>query len=342
MNANAPIALARTARGLGRQANACGAGDALAQELSVTKRVRSVHGLDVYCVTAYDAPRIMQEIGRIRETEFRREGGGTGQPIDLDRFDLGELPYRQLVVWDAQQHEVVAAYRYALCRDTLHSTSSPALATEVLFEFSSRFRRDYLPYTIELGRSVVNRNAQRRFHGLFAAWAGLGALVREHRDIRFFFGKVTTFPSYSVAARDTLLHFLRLRYPDPDVLVRPRRELEVVPDTPTVASVFHGGDYDADYTALRVKLHQAGELIPPLMISYLALTRTMKSFGTARNPYFGGVDETAVLVPIADINHAARARFIDSYARTCPGYFCRCADEGNCDAPIYIESGADQ
>ncbi len=334
MIANAPITLPRTARGLSSQVNACSAVDALGRELSADKRVRSVHGLDVYSVTANDAPRIMQAIGRIRETEFRREGGGTGQPTDLDRFDLGDAPYRQLVVWDAQQQEIVAAYRYALCRETLRAASRPALATEILFEFSARFCDHYLPYTIELGRSVVNRNAKRRFHGLFAAWAGLGALVREHRDIRYFFGKFTTFPSYSIAARDTLLHFLRLRHPDPDMLVRPRRALEVVPDGPTVASVFQCGDYDADYAALRAKLQQAGELIPPLVISYLSLTRTMKSFGTARNPHFGGVDETAVLVPIADINDAARARFIDSYTRSCPGYFCRCAGAENCDQHI--------
>jgi hypothetical protein len=284
---------------------------ALAHELAGHERVRSVKGLDVYSVTADDAPRMMAEIGRIRETEFRKQGGGTGRPADLDRFDLGDNPYRQLVVWDAQQQEIVAAYRYILCRDALGSGSHPALATEVLFEFSDEFRTGYLPYAIELGRSVVNRRARRRFLGLFAAWAGLGALVREHRDVRYFFGKVTTYPTYNIAARDALLYFLRLHFPDPAMLVRPRRHLEVEPLSVGPVSLFRGRDYDTDYSMLRTHLKELGELIPPLMISYLGLTRTMKTFGTARNPEFGNVDETAILITIADINQGARARFIE-------------------------------
>lgn len=295
---------------------------ALARELAGDQRIRGVKGLDVYSVTAGDAPRIMEEIGRIREAEFRKEGGGTGRSADIDCFDLGDTPYRQLVVWDAQQQELVAAYRYILCRDARRQGPHPAIATECLFEFSNDFRRAYLPHAIELGRSVVNRSARRRYLGLFAAWAGLGALVREHRDIRYLFGKVTMYPTYSVAARDVLLHFFRLHCPDPAKLVRPRRHLEVVPASAEFGSLFEGRDFDTDYAMLRTRLKQLGELIPPLMISYLGLSRTMKAFGTARNTAFGNVDETAILITIDDINQDARTRFIDSYQRICPGYFC--------------------
>lgn len=303
---------------------------ALARELVRDRRIRSVKGLDVYSVTAADAPRVMDEIGRIREVEFRKEGGGTGGRGDVDCFDLGDTPYRQLVVWDAQQQEVVAAYRYILCRDAHRSGPRPPLATECLFEFSNDFRRDYLPYSIELGRSVVNRSAKRRFLGLFAAWAGLGALVSEHRDIRYLFGKVTMYPTYDVLARDVLLHFLRLYFPDPAALVRPRRHLQVVPVSAELGAVFQGRDYATDYARLRTELKELGELIPPLLISYLGLTQTMKTFGTARNPEFGNVDETAILITVSDINKDARTRFIDSYERICPGHYCDGSDD--CEA----------
>ena len=300
---------------------------ALARELRADTRVRSVKGLDVHSVTADDAPRVMEEIGRVRETEFRKEGGGTGRPEDIDRFDLGSIPYRQLVVWDAQQQELVSAYRYILCRDTLRCGLRPALATEELFEYFDDFSTNYLPYSIELGRSVVNRQARRSFLGLFAAWAGLGALVREYPEIRYFFGKVTMYPTYDVAARDALLHFLRLHCPDPDTLVRPRTDLEVVPAGTELDSLFRGDDYDTDYAILRTKLKALGEVIPPLMISYLGVTHTMKTFGTARNYEFGDVDETAILITIRDIDQETRTRFIDSYRRICPGIFCSGPDD---------------
>lgn len=294
----------------------------LAREFVIDRRIRSVKGLDVYIVTAADAPHIMEEIGRISELEFRREGGGTGRTQDIDCFDTGDAPYRQLVVWDAQEQKVVAAYRYILCRDAHRCGPHPAPATEALFEFSSNFRRDYLPYAMELGRSVVNRSARRRHLGLFAAWAGIGALLREHGHIRYLFGKVTMYPTYNVAARDALLHFLRRHFPDPANLVRPRQHLEVVPVGAEPGSLFAGRDYDIDYTMLRTQLKQLGELIPPLMISYLGLSQTMKAFGTARNKTFGNVDETAILITVDDINQQVRTRFMDSYWRICPGYFC--------------------
>jgi hypothetical protein len=298
----------------------------LARELAAQRRIRRVKGLDVYSVTADEAPRVMAAIGRIRETEYRQEGGGTGKREDIDAFDLGQPPYRQLVVWDAQEEEIVAAYRYIVCRDARRCGQRPALDSECLFEFSDAFRRDYLPYAIELGRSVVNRRARRRFVGLFAAWTGLGALLREHRDIRYLFGKVTMYPTYNVAARDLLLNFLGVHCPGPATLLRPHRELQVVPAGAGAGAVFTGSDYAADYAALQTRLKELGELIPPLIISYLALTRTMQSFGTARNAEFGDVDDTAILITVADINDEARERFIDSYERVCPGYFCAAAD----------------
>jgi hypothetical protein len=156
---------------------------------------------------------------------------------------------------------------------------------------------------------------------LFAAWGGLGALVREHPNIRYIFGKLTTHPAYHVAARDALLIFMQLYFPDPAGLARARKQFEIVPAAARYAALFRGDDYAADYATLRTKLVEWGELIPPLMISYFGLTTTMKTFGTARNSELGGVVETGILLPIADINPQARARFIDSYERVRGGYF---------------------
>lgn len=292
----------------------------LTAELTPDKHIRTFKGLEVYIFTADEAPHVMQEIGRIREVEFRREGGGTGKSIDIDSFDIGEMPYRQLVVWDSQEQEIVAMYRYMLGRDAMRSHGEIGLSTFHLFDFSPTFQRDYLPHTIELGRAVVNRSAKQRLLGLFVVWSGLGALVREHPDLRYFFGKVTLFPTYHPAARDTLLNFLQVYFPDPDYLVRPRPQFQAL-TTDDSDYPFTGCDYVREYVQLQDLLKQRGETIPSLLTSYMDLTRTMKTFGTIYDRDLGHLDDTGILVTIADINSAKRARFIDSYTSVNPDRF---------------------
>jgi hypothetical protein len=289
----------------------------LSSELTSDRLLRVAKNLEIYIVTAKEAPHVMAEIGRIREIEFRKEGGGTGQEVDIDEFDMGEVSYRQLVVWDPAAQELVAMYRYILCRDAVYPDRSSSLATAKLFTFSDRFQQDYLPYTIELGRSVVNRSAKKAHLGLWVAWCGLGALVREYPEMQYFFGKVTMYPTYNTLARDILLYFLQLYCPDSEALVFPKEELRVTPitDSASLAARFTGCDYQEDYLNLKHQLRKLGESIPPLINSYLDLTRHIRCFGTAYNLQFGNVEETAMLISIANIHEKYRQRYVDSYTR---------------------------
>ena len=91
----------------------------------------------------------MREVGRLREAAFRGAGGGTGQEVDIDEEDLAGDGYYQLIVWDPSAQEIVGGYRFIVC-----TTPNPRhLSTEHYFRFSERFRRKFLPRTIELGRS---------------------------------------------------------------------------------------------------------------------------------------------------------------------------------------------
>lgn len=289
--------------------------DAIRAELTSERFVRSFRGIEIYATDAHACPNLMQEIGRVREVEFRSEGGGTGHAVDIDEFDTAADPFRQLVAWDPDAGELVGMYRFFPGSHAVAADGSVALPTSRLFDFSSRFRSDYLPLTIELGRSVVNRSARRAIVGLFAVWSGLGAMVAEHPECRYFFGKFTTFPSYHPDALRALNAFLAAYCPDPDSLVTPRAELALEPSS-VDDDLFTGTDYDADYERLGEIARSVGEMIPPLVISYLGLSRTMRAFGTARNPHFGNVLETAILVDIHDIAAKQRTRFVESYEPT--------------------------
>ena len=276
------------------------------QELSSEKFIlhTSKGGNKLYEVTAHNAPHTMMEIGRLREISFRLAGGGTGKSVDIDDFDTSMTsPYRQLLVWDPQSREILGSYRYIVGAGKEVS----ALATRGIFDFSSHFIREYLPITIELGRSFVQPNYQSaniKRKGLYALdnlWDGLGALVIRYPHVKYFFGKVTMYTSYNMGARNLLLNFLHKYFPDPEALVVPRNPLNCDESNPYYDLLFNTGDYKEDYKILSREIRALGENIPPLINSYMNLSPSMRVFGTATNDHFGGVEETGILVSINDI-----------------------------------------
>ncbi|MBQ8644925.1 MAG: GNAT family N-acetyltransferase, partial [Bacteroidales bacterium] len=276
------------------------------KELTRDKFIRATRKGDnyLYEVTAHDSPNIMQEIGRLREISFRVGGGGTGKAVDIDEYDIDpHEPYRQLIVWDPKDQEIIGGYRYINCG----GLDISKMATKELFDFSEEFINEYMPFTIELGRSFVQPNYQstnirrKSLYALDNLWDGLGALVVKYSNIKYFFGKVTMYTSYNARARNLLLHFLKKYFRDQHSLVRPITPLECDIDNPYFVELFKGLEFKEGYKVLQKEIKNNGEHIPPLINSYMNLSPSMKVFGTAINHGFGGVEETGILVNIPDI-----------------------------------------
>ena len=149
---------------------------------------------EIYVVDAFNAPNTMREIGRLREIAFRDAGGGTGLECDIDEFDtMKPVPCRQMIVWNPATREIIGGYRFILGEDISFKDGVPNIATSHMFRFSPEFLRDYLPHTIELGRSFVVLNYQNtgsRPNSIYALdnlWDGLGALVVKYPQIRYLF-----------------------------------------------------------------------------------------------------------------------------------------------------------
>jgi hypothetical protein len=270
---------------------------------------------EIYIVNQHNSPNVLQEIGRLREVTFRASGGGTGLSVDLDEFDTNDICYEQLIVWSPEDEEIVGGYRYIKCSDAIDKeTGEIHLSTTHYFEFSERFIKEYLPYTIELGRSWVQPNFQPTVNprkGLFALdniWDGLGALVILNPEIKYFFGKVTMYPNYHTASRDFLLHFMNHYFPDTEHLMKPYHPLVQNYDREYVESQLKGLDFKDGFKVLNSAVRENGEFIPPLVNIYMNLSATMKTFGTAVNPDFGNVEETGILITIADIFQEKKER----------------------------------
>lgn len=278
----------------------------LIRELTEDKFIRETRKGNnyLYEITAADSPMVMQEIGRLREISFRLGGGGTGKSVDIDEFDVDtHNPYKQLIVWDPKDQEIVGGYRYIVCG----GIPIEKMATKELFLFSEDFVNNYLPFTIELGRSFIQPNYQssnlkrKSVFALDNLWDGLGALVVKYSKVKYFFGKVTMYTSYDVTARNMLLHFLHKYFPDNDGLVTPITPLDCEKDNKYFVELFKGLDYKEGYKVLQREIKQRGEHIPPLINSYMNLSSSMRMFGTAINAGFGGVEESGILVKINDI-----------------------------------------
>jgi len=292
------------------------------KELTQDKFIRhSNYGNNqIFSVNSNNSPNIMREIGRLRELAFRNAGGGTGKEFDVDECDYGEKPYQQLIVWDPKRKEILGGYRYILGKEApVGSDGKVILSTSSLFNFSDKFLTEYIPYTIELGRSFVqpnyqSTNADRK--GLFALdnlWDGLGALTIIHPHIKFFFGKVTMYPDFNRKARDMILFFLKKYFSDSENLVTPIIPVKLETSGNEINFFFSSSNYQENYKILSQNVRALGENIPPLINSYMSLSPTMKTFGTEVNPHFGEVEETGLIITIKDIYNVKKDRHILSF-----------------------------
>jgi len=289
-------------------------------ELTEEKLMRKTNFGDnkIYVCTAHDSPNVMQEIGRLRELAFRKAGGGTGKDVDIDSYDTAEIPYKQLVVWDDEDQEITGGYRFIdLGKISIKERESMKLATQGLLNFSEKFIKEYMPHTIELGRSFVQPNFQSANAGrkaLFALdnlWDGLGALIKDNSNAKYFFGKVTMYPDFDKFARDLILYFMNFHFGDKEGLVSPKAALPYHHSESELSKFFPTDDYNINKKILSKEVRARGENVPPLINAYMGLSRTMKCFGTSINTNFGDVEETGILLTIKDIYEDKKERHLN-------------------------------
>ena len=294
----------------------------LEKELTEDKFLRktTAGNNSIYVITAHDSPNLMLEIGRLRELTFRDAGGGTGKEVDIDEYDTSEIPFKQLLVWNNENKEIVSSYRFILGKDVpLDENGYPHTPTSKLFHFSQKFIENKWQKTIELGRSFVQPKYQGTTNprvGLFSLdnlWDGIGALAVDYPDAQYYLGKMTMYNSYNRLARNLILFFLRKYFKGDKNLIAPIHPVEVDKRKLVFRSIFRNGSYKDDFKALNDNVRDLKTSIPPLIKSYMSLSSTMKCYGASANPEFGPVEEIAITIKIKDINEDKKKRYIYSY-----------------------------
>jgi len=299
--------------------------EAIKAELTQERFVRYTSKLnnEIYIVNVHNSPETVQEVGRLRELTFASADGGTGKPVDLDELDLSDNPYQQLIVWNPEEEEIVGGYRFIDGATVAGGKGNPQhdLSMGHYFQFSPQFLEDYLPHSIELGRSWVQPKYQPAVDprkGMFALdniWDGLGAIVLKYENMRHFYGKVTMYSSYDRNARNWVLNFLEHYFPDTEGLMHPvlQAELQILPGLEQhfpIDRLDFSTNFKKGLRNLGKLTSEFGESVPPLIKQYMVLSPEMKTFGTFVNADFGNVEETGILISVDKIYEEKRSRYI--------------------------------
>jgi len=277
---------------------------------------------EIYIIDANNAPNTLKEIGRLREISFRDAGGGTGIPIDIDDYDMGPNPFRQLIVWNPKDREIIGGYRFKHCKELeINDDGTVKTPTSKLFKYSDDFIKNYIPKTIELGRSFVQpayqpmKNMRKGLYSLDNLWDGLGSLVVANPEVRYLFGKITMYRHTNLLAREAIVYFLQQNFPDPEKLVYPHHPVILETGQKVFDKIFTGSNYDENYKLLQHFVRSKKENIPPLVNAYMNLSSTMKFFGTAINANFGDVEESGIIITINDIFAPKKNRHLENIKR---------------------------
>ena len=299
--------------------------DLLKAELTPEKKLCDTNkaGNEIYVVDGIDSPNVLLEIGRLREVAFRDSGGGTGLSVDLDEFDTTtDRPYKQIIIWDPEASAIIGGYRFILGPDVkMQEDGQPHITSSHMFRYSDRFIRDYLPHTMELGRSFVTPEYQSSKAGakaIFALdnlWDGIAAVILQHPNIMYLLGKMTIYPTYDKSCRELIEHFLWKHFPDPDELARPKQPVDVEVDGRLLNLILKDDDFKSDYRNLKEAIRKLGSGIPPLVNSYMNTSPTLRMLGTGVNDEFFDAYDTGILVCYDEMYAEKRDRHREPYFR---------------------------
>ncbi len=297
----------------------------LKAELTPEKKLCDTNkaGNEIYVVDGIDSPNVLLEIGRLREVAFRDSGGGTGLSVDLDEFDTTtDRPYKQIIIWDPEASAIIGGYRFILGPDVkMQEDGQPYITSSHMFRYSDRFIRDYLPHTMELGRSFVTPEYQSSKAGakaIFALdnlWDGITAVILQHPNIMYLLGKMTIYPTYDKSCRELIEHFLWKHFPDPDELARPKQPVDVEVDARLLNLILKDDDFKSDYRNLKEAIRKLGSGIPPLVNSYMNTSPTLRMLGTGVNDEFFDAYDTGILVCYDEMYAEKRDRHREPYFR---------------------------
>jgi putative hemolysin len=252
---------------------------------------------DVFCTPSIEIPQIMNELGRLREITFRDVGEGTNRSMDIDEYDLY---YNQLFVWDNQEQKIVGAYRVGKGKEILNRYGVKGFYLQSLFRMNRRFHPT-LRQSLELGRSFIIKEYQRRPLPLFLLWKGILYFLLKHAEYRYLIGPVSISNNYSQFSRGLIMQYIREHNFDPRLAryVRPRMRYNVPGFNVDEEVILENADDLTKFDRFIKEVEPNDYTMPILLKRYLKLNG--KIIGFNLDPKFNNALDGMLVLDLYDV-----------------------------------------
>lgn len=231
----------------------------------------------VYCAPSKRIPNILLEIGRLREITFRMEGEGTNRSIDLDEFDIY---YHQLFIWDVEAQTIIGAYRIGKGNEIIHNYGIRGFYVHSLFKMKEHLQ-DMLKETLELGRSFIIKEYQKKPMPLFLLWKGILYFTLKNPEYRYLMGPVSISDNYSNVSKEVIIKFIMAHYIDWKLArsITPRKPYKFKTIDPSLNVLME--TMNADINSLDKAIGDIDEIhsgLPVLLKKYIKLNAKIIAF----------------------------------------------------------------
>lgn len=257
----------------------------------------SMSEFSVFCAPSVKLPYIMTEIGRLREITFRGVGEGTNRKLDIDEFDLY---YHQLFVWDENAKQIVGAYRAGKGQEILNLYGINGFYTQTLFKINKGFI-PVLKETIELGRSFIIPEYQRKPMPLFLLWKGILYFLLKNPEYRYLVGPVSISDRFSTFSKTMIIHFIKKHYYGENLAqyIKPRNSFKVPATSSDTDFLFENTDNLIKLEKLIEEVETSHHRMPVLLKRYLKLNGKIIGFNI--DPKFNDCMDGLMILDLFDV-----------------------------------------
>ncbi len=252
----------------------------------------------VFCAPSVEMPNIVNEIGRLREITFREIGEGTNRKIDIDEFDLY---FHQLFIWDEINKKIVGAYRIGKGKEIIDQYGKKGFYIQSLFKIHNKFL-PVLNEAIELGRSFITKDYQRKPLPLFLLWKGILYFLIKHPEYRFLIGPVSISNRFSTFSKSIIIEFMKANYYNNDFAkyIKSRNKFKVHPSTIDKDILMENASNDLNKLDKTIKDIEPDNIpIPVLLKKYLK--QNAKIVGFNIDPKFNDALDGLMILDLYDV-----------------------------------------
>jgi len=247
---------------------------------------------------AKDIPHLLREIGRLRELTFREVGEGTGNEIDLDKYDKY---YKHLVLWDKKENKLVGAYRMGLGRHIFDKYGINGFYLSELFTFEPELY-EMMQKSIEMGRAFIVKEYQQKPFPLFLLWRGIIHTTLRYPDHEYLIGPVSISNRFSNFSKSLMIEFMKSYFYDPYTAqyVRPNKAFKVRLKEEDKAFIFDtAGDNLTKFDKIIDELEPENLKIPVLLKKYIKQNARLIAFNV--DPNFNNAIDGLMYIKISDL-----------------------------------------